>query len=152
MPIQEQKPATSQNGKQPEREGAPKDAQNEAPKDEQPGQPGGVTTDKKPDADKKDDSEKKPLDPAVKRKRVLISIIAGVVVLAAGIAWWLYSGTYEATDDAQIDGHLNPIASRVAGTVKAVYIESDQPVKAGMTLVDLDPSDYQVQVNQFRFA
>jgi membrane fusion protein (multidrug efflux system) len=148
MPITDQETATSQNGKQPDREGAQKDAQNEAPKGEQAGVKPAVKQDDKADADKKD--EKKPLDPAVKRKRILIGIVAGVVVLIAGVAWWLYSGTYESTDDAQIDGHLNPIASRVAGTVKAVYVESDQPVKAGMTLVDLDPSDYQVQVNQFR--
>jgi multidrug resistance efflux pump len=68
----------------------------------------------------------------------------------AGIAWWLYSRTYESTDDAQINGHLNAIASRVAGTVKAVYVENDQPVKAGQTLVDLDPSDYEVLVAQAR--
>jgi len=128
MPVTDQEPATSQNGKQPDREGAPED---------------------KPEA-KKEESEKKPLDPPVKGKRILLGVVVGVVALVAGIGWWLYSGTYESTDDAQIDGHLNPIASRVAGTVKAVYVESDQPVKAGMTLVDLDPSDYQVQVNQYR--
>jgi membrane fusion protein (multidrug efflux system) len=71
-------------------------------------------------------------------------------VLVAGIAWWLYSRTYESTDDAQINGHLNAIASRVAGTVKAVYVENDQPVKAGQPLVDLDPSDYEVLVAQAR--
>jgi membrane fusion protein (multidrug efflux system) len=71
-------------------------------------------------------------------------------VLVAGIAWWLYSRTYESTDDAQINGHLNAIASRVAGTVKAVYVENEQPVKAGQTLVDLDPSDYEVLVAQAR--
>jgi membrane fusion protein (multidrug efflux system) len=141
MPITDQETATSQNGKQPDREGPQNDAQNEPSK----GQPG-----EKSAEDKKGDAAKKPLDPAVKSKRVLLGFVVGIVVLIGGIGWWLYSGTYESTDDAQIDGHLNPIASRVAGTVKAVYVESDQPVKAGMTLVDLDPSDYQVQVNQFR--
>ncbi len=101
------------------------------------------------DPDKKKE-EQKPVDPATKRRRIIIGIAVGVVVLVAGIAWWLYSRTYESTDDAQINGHLNAIASRVAGTVKAVYVENDQPVKAGQTLVDLDPSDYEVLVAQAR--
>ena len=103
----------------------------------------------KKDDDKKEE-EKKPVDPATKRRRIIIGIAVGVVVLVAGSAWWLYSRTYESTDDAQINGHLNAIASRVAGTVKAVYVENDQPVKAGQPLVDLDPSDYQVLVEQAR--
>ena len=101
------------------------------------------------DPDKKKE-EQKPVDPATKRRRIIIGIAVGVVVLVAGIAWWLYSRTYESTDDAQINGHLNAIASRVAGTVKAVYVENGQPVKAGQTLVDLDPSDYEVLVAQAR--
>ena len=101
------------------------------------------------DDDKKKEEEK-PVDPATKRRRIIIGIGVGIVVLVAGIAWWLYSRTYESTDDAQINGHLNAIASRVAGTVKAVYVENDQPVKAGQPLVDLDPSDYEVLVAQAR--
>jgi membrane fusion protein, multidrug efflux system len=101
------------------------------------------------DDDKKKEDQK-PVDPATKRRRIIIGIAVGIVVLVAGIAWWLYSRTYESTDDAQINGHLNAIASRVAGTVKAVYVENDQPVKAGQPLVDLDPSDYEVLVAQAR--
>jgi len=101
------------------------------------------------DDDKKNE-EQKPVDPATKRRRIIIGIGVGIVVLVAGIAWWLYSRTYESTDDAQINGHLNAIASRVAGTVKAVYVENDQPVKAGQPLVDLDPKDYEVLVEQAR--
>jgi len=101
-------------------------------------------------ADDKKEEEKKPMDPATKRRRIIIGVGVGIVVLVAGIAWWLYSRTYESTDDAQINGHLNAIASRVAGTVKAVYVENEQPVKAGQPLVDLDPSDYEVLVAQAR--
>ena len=109
MPTKDQEPATSQNGKPPDPGGAQKDPRKEPPKGEQDGaQP---DAGKKPDADKKDDTEKKPLDPAVKRKRILIGIVVGVVVVIAGIAWWLYSRTYESTDDAQVNGHLNPISS-----------------------------------------
>jgi len=122
----------------------------------------GKDQDKKGDSGPKDDDKKeekdddkkkeeqKPVDPATKRRRITIGIAVGVVVLVAGIAWWLYSRTYESTDDAQINGHLNAIASRVAGTVKAVYVENDQPVKAGQPLVDLDPKDYEVLVEQAR--
>ena len=160
MPVQDQEPATNQNGQQPEQPGAQKEQQNQPQNGKQDSVKPEVKQDDakqddakqadKQDKDKKDDAEKKPLDPATKLKRILIGIVIGVVVLIAGIAWWLHSRTYESTDDAQIDGHLNPIASRVAGTVKAVYVEADQPVKAGMALVDLDPRDYEVQVEQSR--
>jgi membrane fusion protein (multidrug efflux system) len=105
----------------------------------------------KEERDKKSETEtKKLVDPATKRRRIIIGVCIGIVLLAGVVAWWLYSRTYESTDDAQVDGHLNSIASRVAGTVQAVYVENDQPVKAGQPMVDLDPSDYTVQVNQAR--
>jgi membrane fusion protein (multidrug efflux system) len=135
-----------------------KDQKPAEPDQQKPGEPGkkpegdkpeGDDASKKDDAGKKDDAEKKkPLDPATKRRRIIIGVVVGIVVLAVGVAWWLYSRTYESTDDAQIDGHLNSIASRVGGTVRGVYVENDQPVKAGQPLVDLDPRDYEVQVAQ----
>ena len=153
MPVNDQEQTTNQNGQksqqnQPQNgkpDGGKPDKPEDKPEDKQDDKP-----DDKQDKAKKDDAEKKPIDPATKWKRILIGVVLGVVLLIAGIAWWLHSRTYESTDDAQIDGHLNPIASRVGGTVQAVYVENDQPVKAGMALVDLDPRDYEVLVEQAR--
>jgi membrane fusion protein (multidrug efflux system) len=72
-------------------------------------------------------------------------LAAGVVVLlllAAGIGLWLYFRQYESTDDAQIDGHVHPISSRVAGYVLKVNVDDNQYVHAGDVLVEIDPRDY----------
>ena len=49
-----------------------------------------------------------------------------------------------ATDDAQIDGHIMPLAARVTGTVLAVHAKDNQYVEAGTVLVEVDPADYNV--------
>jgi membrane fusion protein (multidrug efflux system) len=52
--------------------------------------------------------------------------------------------SYESTDDAQIDGHIDPLSSRIDGTVIRVHAENNDRVKAGELLVEIDPRDYQV--------
>ncbi|HET7177238.1 MAG TPA: HlyD family secretion protein, partial [Solirubrobacterales bacterium] len=83
------------------------------------------------------------------RARLAIAVVAIAAVLG-GILWWLPSRRYESTDDAQIDGHLNPISARVAGTVTAVApgVEDNRFVQAGALLVEIDPADYQAQLDQ----
>jgi membrane fusion protein (multidrug efflux system) len=71
-----------------------------------------------------------------------------IVLLAAAAGWYFYSQGYEDTDDAQVDGHLNPIASRIDGTIHAVYVDDNQAVKTGTLLAELDPSDDQVALQQ----
>ena len=93
-------------------------------------------------------NDKKPVDPAKRRKRIfLIATVAAIVFIGVGI-WWLISRNYENTDDAQVNGHINPISSRVAGTIVGVTVENNQQVRADEPLVDLDPSDYQVALTQ----
>jgi membrane fusion protein (multidrug efflux system) len=75
------------------------------------------------------------------------AILGGVIVIVA-LAFWLYANTYETTDDAQVDGHLNGITSRIDGEIKTVYVEENQPVQAGQLLVELDPRDFQVALEQ----
>src|SRR6516225_1362186 len=63
---------------------------------------------------------------------------------------WKYLQSYESTDDAQIDGHIDPLSSRIDGTVIAVHAEDDDRVSQGELLVEIDPRDYQVAVEQAR--
>jgi len=87
--------------------------------------------------------------PTQKRKRAfLIFFSVLLAIAAAGFLYWLHERNFESTDDAQVDGHLNPISARIDGTVTKVYVENNQTVNAGDPLVDLDPRDYQVALDQ----
>jgi membrane fusion protein (multidrug efflux system) len=83
-----------------------------------------------------------------RKRSFLFAGILGAVIVLAAIAFWIYSSTYETTDDAQVDGHLNGLTSRVDGVIKAVNVEENQTVQAGQLLVELDPRDYQVALDQ----
>src|SRR5438874_83797 len=73
-------------------------------------------------------------------------IIGIVVLLVAGFFLWRYFGSYESTDDAQIDGHLNPVSARVSGHVEKLLVSDNQYVEAGAPLVQIDSRDYRVLV------
>jgi membrane fusion protein, multidrug efflux system len=79
-------------------------------------------------------------------------IVAVVVLLlvGAGIFLWHYYSVRESTDDAQIDGHINPISPRVTGTALRVLHDDNEVVQAGELLVELDPKDYEVAVDRAR--
>jgi membrane fusion protein (multidrug efflux system) len=73
-------------------------------------------------------------------------IIGLVVLLVAGFFLWRYFSSYVSTDDAQIDGNLNPVSARISGHVLQLLVNDNQYVKAGQPLVQIDPRDYQVLV------
>jgi len=105
----------------------------------------GRSEEKTEDDKKSQDKEQKPEEPKKPHPlRKILLIILILVVVAAGIAYWLYSRQFEDTDDAQVDGHINAITARVSGTITGVYVEENQFVKAGQVLADLDPRDSQV--------
>jgi len=79
-----------------------------------------------------------------------IVAIALVVLVGVGLGWYLYSRQFEETDDAQVDGHLNPIAARVDGTIRSVYVDDNAVVGSGQILIELDPADNQVALDQAR--
>jgi membrane fusion protein, multidrug efflux system len=74
---------------------------------------------------------------------------------AAGVTtYWLDSRHYEDTDDAQVDGHFDAISSRITGTVTFINpkAENDHFIEAGTLLVELDPRDYQAELEHAQAA
>jgi membrane fusion protein, multidrug efflux system len=80
------------------------------------------------------------------RKFIVIAVII-LLVIGAGIFYWR-STFSEDTDDAQVDGDLYQVSSRVTGQVVKVYVEDNQQVKIGDPIAEIDPRDYQVAVEQ----
>jgi membrane fusion protein (multidrug efflux system) len=89
-----------------------------------------------------------PESPPASSNRRFIFIGVGLLVVGAVIGYALYARQFEDTDDAQIDGNISNVSSRVTGTVKAVYVVENQVVKQGQPLADLDPVDLEVAVAQ----
>ncbi len=85
-----------------------------------------------------------------KVRRALLA--GGVVALAVVVGLFLYFHNRETTDDAQVDGHITPMASKVYGRVAQVLVDDNQPVKAGQVLVKIDPRDYQAALDQAKGA
>src|SRR5258708_2450662 len=81
------------------------------------------------------------------RRNILIVVIV-LVVLAGGMFLWRYLGSYESTDDAQVDAHLYPVSGRISGYVVKVNVDDNQYVQKGSVLVEIDPKDYEVAVEQ----
>ena len=94
-------------------------------------------------------SAPEPLPPPESRRRLGFLVAGIVVVLAvAGFFVWRYLSTYESTDDAQVDGHVNAVSARVSGYVSSVNVDDNQYVEKGAVLVQIDPRDYQVAVER----
>ncbi|HEV8123143.1 MAG TPA: HlyD family secretion protein [Gemmatimonadales bacterium] len=84
------------------------------------------------------------------RNRVMIGVAAVLVLLALvwGVRTWLYARSHEVTDNAQIEGHVVPVISKVSGFIDRVYISDNQQVREGDTLVVLDRRDLEAKLSQ----
>jgi len=84
--------------------------------------------------------------------RKFIILFALLVLAAVGVYLWVHSLNRVSTDDAQVDGHIIPVSSKIYGKIGEVLIDDNQQVKKGQVLVRIDPQDYQVKVDQERAA
>jgi membrane fusion protein (multidrug efflux system) len=78
-----------------------------------------------------------------------VLVALGFVALATQ-RWneWTGNERVQVTDDAYVRADLTQLSSRVAGEVLTVAFQDFQHVKAGAVLIQIDPADYQAQVDQ----
>jgi membrane fusion protein, multidrug efflux system len=113
----------------------------------QPGARGSSSAQPDPTPPKRDFRERRRS--ALSNPRVRLGlIIVALVIVVGGIFAWRYFTSYESTDDAQIDGHINSISPRVSGHVIKLNVDDNQYVQAGTVLVEIDPTDYGVAVER----
>ena len=74
-------------------------------------------------------------------------LIAAIVIVVGGFLFWFHYRNHQSTDDAEVDGHIIPISSRVPGSVMEVLVNDNQSVTKGQVLVRLDPRDYQAKLD-----
>jgi membrane fusion protein, multidrug efflux system len=84
------------------------------------------------------------------RKRWLAIVIGAFVAIgiAYGVYWALVLRFDQSTDDAYVAGNVVQITSQVPGTVVKIAADDTQFVKAGATLVQLDPADARIALEQ----
>jgi membrane fusion protein (multidrug efflux system) len=96
----------------------------------------------------KPEEKKEEESPAKKsRRKVIILVVVLVLALIAIFFYWRSTFT-EDTDDAQVDGNLYQVSSRVSGQVIHVDVEEQQLVHAGDPIAEVDPKDYEVALEQ----
>ena len=83
-----------------------------------------------------------------KTRRNTLIVIGVLVLVVGGVFLWRYLSSYESTDDAQVDVHLYPVSARISGYVIKVNVDDNQYVQKGTVLVEIDPKDYEVAVEQ----
>ena len=81
-----------------------------------------------------------------KRSKKILLVVLGLALIAIAVPLYRHYIAWESTDDAQIDGYIYPVSSRVSGYVTRVTVDDNQYVQQGTVLVQLDPKDYEVAV------
>ena len=90
--------------------------------------------------------------PAKKTGRKVIIVGVVLLLIIAAVLFYWHSTFTEDTDDAQVDGDIYQVSARIAGQVTAVYVKENSQIKQGDLLVEIDPKDYQVALEQAQAA
>jgi membrane fusion protein, multidrug efflux system len=85
-----------------------------------------------------------------RHRNLVLVILFFLIAAAVAIPGWSYLSSYADTDDAQVDGHISAVSSRINGTIAHVYVIDTQPVRKAQLLADIAPTDYMIAVDGAR--
>ena len=85
---------------------------------------------------------------ARRRGLTLIAIAAAIAAAGWGGWHWMHARNFETTDNAYVAGNVVQITPQTGGTVVSIGADDTDFVRAGQTLVRLDPADARVALEQ----
>ena len=96
---------------------------------------------------------KKPGRKIVKRAVIAAALLAGVGLSGDfGYRYWTVGRFIESTDDAYVKADYTTVAPKVAGYIRQVLVNDNDPVKSGQVLARIDDRDFQAALSQARAA
>ena len=84
--------------------------------------------------------------------RLILMIVVPLVLILAGVYFWLTGGRYEDTDNAYVTQPIVSISPDVAGRITEIDVKENQQVKAGAVLFKLDQAPFQIALDQANAA
>ncbi|MFA6851115.1 MAG: HlyD family secretion protein [Selenomonadaceae bacterium] len=86
-----------------------------------------------------------------KNIKIIGVIVIGLLVIGGSVYYYRHHKDIT-TDDAAIDGRTVVLSPKVQGYIKAIDVEDNQLVKAGDVIMEIDPKDYELKVEQDKAA
>jgi membrane fusion protein, multidrug efflux system len=81
-------------------------------------------------------------------RRLLLMVALPIVLIIAGLWYWVHSSRYQDTDNAYVVADQVNVAPQVAGRVLTVPVAQNQVVSEGQVLLTIDPQPFQIALDQ----
>jgi membrane fusion protein (multidrug efflux system) len=101
------------------------------------------------------DAPEKPsreINPTLRRLGMIAGAIVVIALLIWGVKYLLYARTHASTDDAKVDAMTAAVTSKITERVDRIYVDTDQRVRKGRLLIQLDDRDERSRFQQAQSA
>ena len=85
---------------------------------------------------------------AKRRRNLAIMLAVPLLLLAAGVYYWMTSGSSVSTDNAAVKQDIVAVSPLVNGPVARAYVHDGDTVKRGQLLFEIEAAPYQVALEQ----